>query len=127
MLSGAEPPPRPPVATTMSSVTWGAAKKDALPAWSAVTVQVPAAMKVTVLPDTVQIDVVALPKVTVNPELAVALSMEVPPPNVSLDGVAVKDVMVCVVVGTEIRMLSTPNIAPIGALSAAGPWLAVVL
>ncbi len=39
----------------------------------------PAAMPVTVLPDTVQIPVVVLLNVTGNPELAVALSIPVPP------------------------------------------------
>jgi hypothetical protein len=42
------------------------------PAWSAVNVQVPAATIVTVVPETVQTEVVVDAKVTVREELAVA-------------------------------------------------------
>ena len=51
----------------------------ALPAWLAAIVQVPAATPVTVEPETVQMVVVSELNVTGSPELAVALSVPVPP------------------------------------------------
>ena len=46
--------------------TWGAAFQFALPAWSALIVQVPTVTKVTVVPETVQTLVVAELKVTAS-------------------------------------------------------------
>ncbi|MBV5332710.1 hypothetical protein JZU54_03915, partial [bacterium] len=60
-------------------VTCGAGLKLALPAWLAVSVQVPAASALRVLPETRQIPIVLLARVTANPELAVALSVAVLP------------------------------------------------
>ncbi len=45
------------------------------PDWLAVTVQVPTPTKLTVLPLTVHTEDVELPKVTVRPELAVAVTV----------------------------------------------------
>ena len=50
-----------------------AAFQLALPAWLALIVQVPTATNVTVVPETVQMLVVAEVKATVRPEEAVAL------------------------------------------------------
>ena len=55
--------------------TWGAAFQLVLPAWLALIVQVPTVTKVTVVPETVQMLVVAEVKVTVRPEEAVALTV----------------------------------------------------
>ena len=53
--------------------TWDAAFQLVLPAWLALMVQVPTVTKVTVVPETVQMLVVADVKTTVRPEEAVAL------------------------------------------------------
>jgi hypothetical protein len=63
----------------MVCVTCGAAAKFVLPAWFAATTQDPAETPVTVLPLTVQIVAVVEVKVTARAELAVALSVPVPP------------------------------------------------
>ena len=55
--------------------TWGAAFQFALPAWSALIVQVPTVTKVTVVPETVQTLVVAEVKATASAEEAVALTV----------------------------------------------------
>nr|BFE58336.1 hypothetical protein GCM10020063_028620 [Dactylosporangium thailandense] len=47
------------------------------PAWSAVTVQVPSEIRVTVAPETVQTPVLLLPNVTVSPDDAVATRVTV--------------------------------------------------
>jgi hypothetical protein len=77
----------------------------ALPAWLAATTHDPAATPVTALPLTVQIDVVVDVKVTASPELAVALSVPVPPtvttgavPNV-IAWLTFPTAMVCVTCG----------------------------
>ncbi len=62
--------------------TFGAALYVASPAWEAVMVQVPAPVIVTLLPETVHVPVAA--KLTVNPELAVALTSNAASPNVLL-------------------------------------------
>ena len=51
----------------------------ALPAWSAAMVQVPAERALTVAPLTLQTAGVSELKLTVNPEVAVALAVVVPP------------------------------------------------
>ena len=53
----------------------------ALPAWWATIVHVPVATRVTVVPDTVHFPVVLLVKVTVRPEVAVALMPNVGVPD----------------------------------------------
>src|SRR3989442_8692370 len=53
--------------------TSGAGLKLLLPAWEAVIVQLPAAARVTVLPETVQLPVAA--KLTARPEEAVAVTV----------------------------------------------------
>jgi hypothetical protein len=53
-----------------------------LPAWEALIVQVPAATRVTVEPDTVHTAVVADAKVTAKPEEAVALGVNGAAPSV---------------------------------------------
>jgi hypothetical protein len=63
----------------MLCVTSGAALNVALPAWSAAIVHVPAATPVTTLPETVQIVGVSELNVTARPELAVAVTVPVPP------------------------------------------------
>ena len=63
-----------------------------MPPCEAVMPQVPAATKVAVVPDTVQMLVVVEAKVTPNPELAVALSVS-GVPTVCVAGAA--NVMVC--------------------------------
>lgn len=60
-------------------VTCAAALVLVFPAWLAATLQVPPAIPLTVLPETLQIPVVRLLKVTVKPDVAVALSVPVPP------------------------------------------------
>ena len=65
--------------TVMFCVTCGAALKLAFPAWLAAIVQVPAATPVTVLPAMVQMGSVSELKVTGKPELAVAVTVPVPP------------------------------------------------
>ena len=55
--------------------TCGAAFQLALPAWLALIVQVPTLMRLMVEPETVQVGVVAEVKVTLRPELALALSV----------------------------------------------------
>ena len=54
------------------------------PAWSAAIVQVPPPTKVTVEPATVQTAVVVEVKVTDNPEVAVAATVNAAAPNVLL-------------------------------------------
>ena len=49
-----------------------------LPAWLALIVQVPTVTNVTVVPETVQMPVVAEVKVTARPEVAVALRVTGP-------------------------------------------------
>jgi hypothetical protein len=72
----------------------------ALPAWTALIVQVPAATKVAVVPLTVQMDGVFDVKLTVRPELEVAVSASVPG---NMDCVAIAaNVMVWLVLLTEI-------------------------
>ena len=68
-----------PLPTVMLWVAFGAALKPALPAWLAAIVHVPAVMPVAVLPLTLQTRVVVLVKVTGKPEVAVALTVVVPP------------------------------------------------
>ena len=60
-------------------VTCCAGLKLALPAWLAVSMHRPAATTLSVLPETRQIAVVLLAILTASPELAVALSVAVPP------------------------------------------------
>ena len=82
-----------PIATL--SVACGAALKLALPAWSAVSPQLPAETIVTVAPATVQTAGVVLANTTGLPEAPpVAETMNVPPAvNTGAAGVAVKAVM----------------------------------
>ena len=61
-----------PLKTVKVCATWGAGLKLALPAWSAVTLQVPVARMVTVEPETEQTLGVVVSKATGRPELAVA-------------------------------------------------------
>jgi hypothetical protein len=61
--------------TVKDCVTRAAAAQAALPAWSAATVHVPAATKVTVDPEMVQTLVGVLVKVTGRPEVAVAVAV----------------------------------------------------
>jgi hypothetical protein len=68
-----------PWLTAMVCVLCGAAAKVPSPARLAARVQVPTATPVTMLPLTVQIDSVALLKLTASPELAVALAVVVTP------------------------------------------------
>jgi hypothetical protein len=68
----------------------GAGFQASLPACDARTLQVPAATKRTVLPETAQTPVVVEAKLTVNPEDAVALTTYVPPTVALLGGVLVK-------------------------------------
>ena len=49
------------------------------PAWLAARVQVPAAIPLTVLPETLQVDSVRLLKVTTKPDVLLALRLAVPP------------------------------------------------
>jgi len=72
----------------------------ALPAWLAVTEQVPAASSVAVVPETVQTAAVDDVKVTASPELAVAMRVIGAEPKVTLGGTA--NVMVCGDGGTGI-------------------------
>ena len=67
-------------------LTFGAAFQFALPACDAWIVHVPTATRVTVLTLTVHIDVVSDAKVTVRPEVAVAVSVNVPLPSAWLPG-----------------------------------------
>jgi hypothetical protein len=60
-----------------------------LPVWVALIEQVPAATNVTVLPETVQIEVVVDAKLTGSPEEAVALTVTVPADN-GVFGIVVK-------------------------------------
>jgi hypothetical protein len=67
-----------PFPTLKLWVTWGAGLKVAFPAWSAATMQVPTATIVIVapfVPELVQTPEVKLEKVTVSPELAVAVAV----------------------------------------------------
>jgi hypothetical protein len=64
-----------------------------LPAWDATISQLPAETRVTVVPDTVQTNGVREAKLTVNPELAVALTVKGVAPYVTAGRVA--KVMVC--------------------------------
>ncbi len=67
----------------------------AFPAWSAVTVQLPAPTKLTVLPLTVQTRGVAVPKVTGFPEAPpVAVTVYVGPATTALLGAAEVNVIV---------------------------------
>ncbi len=66
----------------------------ALPLWLAVTVQVPVAAPVTVLPATVQVLVLLLVNVTGSPDVAVALTVVVPP-TAKVPGVKVTAPTVC--------------------------------
>ena len=64
----------------MSWVTWAAGRKLPLPLWSAAMVQVPTALPLTVVPPvTVQTSGVSEVKLTVRPELALALAVVMPP------------------------------------------------
>jgi len=75
-----------------------AALNLASPAWDAWMVQVPAATRFAVAPDTVQTAGVVDAKLTANPELAKAVSVTVPPTVWA--GMA-PNVMVCVAWSTE--------------------------
>jgi phage tail protein X len=72
------------VETPKDWVTGAAAAKVELPVWLAVMEHVPAARTVTVLPATVQTEGVFEAKVTANPELAVALTLNGATPSVTL-------------------------------------------
>jgi hypothetical protein len=74
-------------------VTWGAGPYVESPAWLAAIVHVPTPTIVTVLTDTVQTAVVSELNVTVNPELATALTVNGTSPN-TLSGSGLK-VIVC--------------------------------
>ena len=63
----------------MFCVTWEAALKFALPAWSAAMVQVPAERALTVEPLTLQTAGVVELKATARPEVAVVLAVLAPP------------------------------------------------
>src|ERR1035441_6248872 len=84
-----------------------------LPACVAWIVQVPAATSVTVVPDTVQTGVVCELKLTVSPELAVALTVNGAVPSVLFE--SVPNVMVwdaCVITRPEtvtVEMFSAPG------------------
>jgi hypothetical protein len=71
----------PAVTTSVAGVTvklrwtWPAAFQLASPAWSALTVQVPVATNVSVVPDTVHTPVVADVNATVSPALDVPVSV----------------------------------------------------
>jgi energy-converting hydrogenase Eha subunit G len=75
----------------LACVTWKlwltgvAAAQLALPDWEALMVQVPAATRVTVVPDRVQADGVAEANVTVRPEEALALTANGDEPKCWLD------------------------------------------
>jgi hypothetical protein len=81
------------LATVKLWLTFGAAAKLAFPAWLAVIEQAPAAMIVTVEPDTVQMGVLADVKTTVSPEEAVAPTANGASPNVTL--LRAPNVIVC--------------------------------
>ena len=85
-----------PFPTVIVCVTCGAALYVVLPAWFAATTHDPAATPVTVLPLTVQIEVVVEVKVTARPELAVALSV---PVRATVTAGAVPKVIVWLVFG----------------------------
>ena len=74
-----------------------AAAKPRLPAWLAVTVQVPTATSVSVVPLTVQTPVVVDAKLTTKPELALAARGAGAVPRVWLPGGV--NVMVCAING----------------------------
>src|SRR5580704_12721921 len=101
-------------------VTAVAAAKLALPAWLAVIEHVPAAMMVTVLPDTVQIDGVVEVNVTANPELAVALRVNGAAPSVTLLS-APNDI-----VGEIGPVVEAPSMSK-AARMASAPWLDQVI
>ena len=64
-----------PCVTLKLRLTGVAAAKLEFPAWVAWMVQVPSAMNMTAVPDTVQTDCVVEVKVTGSPEVAVALTV----------------------------------------------------
>lgn len=93
-----------PLATGTLVVTAGAAEKSALPAWLAVTVQVPTLPAVSVAPLKVQTLAGAALRVVVKPEVAVAVQLAVVP-TVRLAGSQAK-VSVCVPLPTVILLLT---------------------
>lgn len=101
--------------------TIAAASKAVLPAWLAVTAQVPALTSVTVVPLTVQTLGVVDAKETASAELAVALKAGGTTPQVALAGLA--KVMVCAVSGAAatVKVWLTAAAAATLALPA---WLA---
>ena len=74
-------------------MTEGAAAKNELPGWLAVIEQMPAAMRVTLTPETAQICVLLEANVTTSPELAVALKAKDPVSSVRL--LSAVNVIVC--------------------------------
>lgn len=83
--------------TVMFLLTFGAGFQLVLPIWLATTVQVPAATPATVFPLTEQVAGVWLPKLTVKPDVAVALSV---PLVLAVRVGRVPKVMVWLLIGT---------------------------
>jgi hypothetical protein len=98
----------------------GAAAKFVLPAWLAAMEQVPAASRVTILPETVQTAVEVELKLTGSVDVAVAASVTVPEPNATL--LSVPKVMVCEA-GVTLKLWTTLGAAVKFELPG---WLAVM-
>ena len=77
----------------------------ASPDWSAAIVHVPAATRVTVVPDTVQTGVVADVKVTVSPDVAVAVTVNGGSPKALV--ASAPNEMVCGVFAVEVNVAVT--------------------
>lgn len=95
--------------TVNDRVTLVAGTKDVSPAWSAFIVHVPAATRVTVNPETVQIEVVEEESATTNPESDDGAKVIALSPKVAIEGWA--NVMVCADLAAEMVTVCVASLA----------------